>query len=338
MPFWWIGRPEKIVRIETDDPIEEVWHALSVLKYEKLIKRASPSIDQEQMDFITGAFSQAVEYRNAAEKSSDHTRPLLIYYSFMNLVKAVLAALGYTDIRPYHGLKRPSFDDSESIINSKVSIDEGVFKSLAKFLQTKIKRDFEAEIHKILRRIVEMKRIYEFYYERKSDVVLVRCRIVDNGQFHISLPKDQLKEVEDFENNWEQIFPALKEMFQISSTEGDSFKLTLKEQYLPPRSERDQFIRSTGSRIFERDNLVAQFQPHLLIHSREYNWPQVCFYYVITYFLSMVVRYRPDMWYRNVVDKKSGEIFVISKFCKIAERVFPNLMCNILFDNRYVFG
>ena len=39
-----------------------------------------------------------------------------------------------------------------------------------------------------------------------------------------------------------------------------------------------------------------------------------------------------------VIDKEKGEIYVISRFCKMAERVFPNLISNSLFRENLVFN
>ena len=336
MPFYWIGRPQKVTYFDTENPEDEIWDQLSVLKYKKFIRRETPSFDERKIAFITGSFTQAFEYREAAKNSTDHTKPLLLYYCFMNLTKAVLAALEYDDISPYHGLKRPSVKP-ENLRESTVLVDDGVFMSMAKYLNIEIPRDFVVKIDRVLSRIPELKTVYEYSYKTKSEVIIPKVRVAVNGQFIINIPRWQLHAPNDFKSNWKTLFPGLREMFDLSGSDDRDFILKMKSDLLPDKNDKDNFIRTTGSRLFDYNASVSGFVPGLIMDSEDYNWPKVCFYYVILYFLSMIVRYEPDTWYQSVVDDEKGEIWIMSKFCKIAKRVFPNLLYNMLFGSDTVF-
>jgi len=61
-------------------------------------------------------------------------------------------------------------------------------------------------------------------------------------------------------------------------------------------------------------------------------WTQEIYLYAILFILCSLVRYYPDYWYKNIVNNKRNR-WVIHKINTIAERVYPNLMLNIIFGN-----
>ncbi len=344
MTFKWIGAPEKAYYVPTEDPVYEIWHELSfILKYNKFLKKHNSSFTDDRLNFIIGSFTQALEYKEAANRSTDHTRPLLLYYCFMNLVKAVLYTIEDEAVNPYHGLKKPIID-RDNLLNSEVSVDEGVFYSLAKSTNTILERDSKIRISEVLSRIVEMKKTYEMYYELQSNVIWLDPKISSEGAFSFTINKQQVKTIDDFAAKWENYLPILKDKFSLIDDTDLGFRFSFKDKYFEEvkkksvsRPDIDEFIKSTGSELFMRDKSSGLFRAHMIIYSREYAWPQVMFYYAMLYFLSMIVRYDPDIWYENVIDKEKGEIWVISKFCKLAERVMPNLLLDLLYGMNFVY-
>ena len=81
-------------------------------------------------------WEQAHEFYRASEGLSPRSKPLLLYYCFMNAAKALLSAKGLS-FDPYHGLKshdQPGKSKKINIANVGVEIKpKGVLPSLAKY-------------------------------------------------------------------------------------------------------------------------------------------------------------------------------------------------------------
>ena len=69
----------------------------------------------------------------------------------------------------------------------------------------------------------------------------------------------------------------------------------------------------------------------------EYSWPQEAYLYALSFILSSLVRYHPDYWHREVIGKRKNR-WVIRRLNSIMERIYPNMMVNIMFNARIKFG
>src|SRR5512139_421628 len=93
-----IGSLQPGRRLESEDPLEEVWSRVSRVGIGEWLEFASRSstppisVPWDQWGpYAATRVRQAAEFRIASRRASLLTRPLLLYYCFLNLVRGFLA-------------------------------------------------------------------------------------------------------------------------------------------------------------------------------------------------------------------------------------------------------
>ena len=129
----WIGALESFKTINTENPIEEIWHLIDFFTSEETISTCDPPVDRDLIPYICESITQAQEFRLSASSCGEHTKPLLTYYSMHNLTKAVLALETNSRSAGYHGLKHVEVPSDDSFIGVSAKVNGGVFSDLLLF-------------------------------------------------------------------------------------------------------------------------------------------------------------------------------------------------------------
>src|SRR5437660_1467825 len=106
----WIGSFQSGFRYESENPVEEVWSRVARLGATTALRAGlCDSVDASRTDQIARyaalRIRQAVEFRQATRGSTVLTAPLTLYYSFLNLVRALLSLSTAEEPSRTHGLR-----------------------------------------------------------------------------------------------------------------------------------------------------------------------------------------------------------------------------------------
>jgi hypothetical protein len=324
----WIGPLEAYERIITENPIEEIWHLIDFFTAEETISKCNPPVDKELIPFICESIAQAEEFRRSAATSGEHTRPLLTYYSMHNLTKAVLAL--ETNKKPigYHGLMKVELPKNEDFLGTSVQINDGVFSELLSINKIEPIRNLKITADDLMRRCGYLMREYRFAYEREPSVIVPQLDAeIRLNELELTLRKTN--EIND--QKLTTIFPRLMNYFELIKTEADVLSFRLKDS----NPKRDL----AGIQTVIKDTLslsVFSHPPYFLVPCTDprINWPQEAYLYALSFILGSLVRYYPDYWYKNVIANKRNR-WIVRKTDSIVERVYPNLMVNIMFGYKF---
>ena len=58
---------------------------------------------------------------------------------------------------------------------------------------------------------------------------------------------------------------------------------------------------------------------------------------MIPFSLSMLSRYRIDLWGEGSLELEKADFYIIKEFLRISTRKFPNIVLNLLMENDYIF-
>lgn len=94
----------------------------------------------------------------------------------------------------------------------------------------------------------------------------------------------------------------------------------------PTGFENHLFIQDyKGNHFFLLKDTPSLFAPEMLSH------------YMLMYILGMLCRYETELWGEIIFSFTSGEMFIINEFLNISQRKFPNMILNLLFNERFIF-
>lgn len=104
---------------------EALWSKVALVGTYESLQRANPDKRGDAWDrrcrYATVRMAQALEFRSAAQSATLLTKPLLMYYSFLNLLRGVMAVDDDLALTKGHGLKYhsgPSLFDNAAVVNT----------------------------------------------------------------------------------------------------------------------------------------------------------------------------------------------------------------------------
>jgi hypothetical protein len=123
----WIGSFQTGRRYESENPMEEVWSRIAKLGATTALRDGlCNSVEASHTDKIARyaalRIRQAVEFRQATRGSTVLTAPLTLYYSFLNLVRALLSLSTAKEPSRTHGLR---FSSASSLFDTTAVVQAG---------------------------------------------------------------------------------------------------------------------------------------------------------------------------------------------------------------------
>jgi hypothetical protein len=323
----WIGHLESYETIITENPIDEIWHLIDFFTSEETIAECNPPVDSDLLPFISESIVQAQEFRQSASTSGEHTKPLLTYYSIHNLTKALLALETNQKPSGYHGLMRVKLPADGNFLGVSAQLNDGVFCDLLQFNKIATIKNFKITVNDLISRCGYLIREYRLAYGKQSDVIIPKVS-ADMGLNELELT---FKKIDNIENNWMILFPKLAEHFELvdSSSEYANFK---SRPTIPKGKLED--IQKVINDVLIRSIFMDSCLFLLPITNHNLQWPQEAYLYALSFILGSLVRYYPDYWHKHIVGHKRNR-WVIRKINSIVERVYPNLMLNIMYNNKF---
>lgn len=346
-----------IHRIACENPLEKLWSMFVYFESEPHVKSfleqcyqshhgedASRFAFQNTHRFIYN-IKQGREYYLAAANSNILVKPLLLYYGMVSLLKAVILTSepGYpahTKVLQ-HGitsrkLKKSDYTFSEDEIKVQ---KEGLFPMVAGHLDCSQLIGEKFKVKHLLSIIPELRESYEKTYSQASLIPLHISRHIDfsSPTTTFYLPESILDHYHlsyegfiHFLNRYNQK-DARFDHHSIQAPKGiiriiwdHPQKIHVSES--PTGFENNLFIQDyKGNHFFIHDHHPTLFIPELMAH------------YMLMYILGMLCRYETELWGEIIFSFTSGEMFIINEFLNISQRKFPNMILNLLFDERFIF-
>jgi hypothetical protein len=317
--FWHIGSFQIPNRFESENPLEEVWSWIARYGTKDYIINnlhpENPKIDWEaHVNYGVVRVKQAVEFRNSASTTTLLTKPLTLYYSFLNLTRAFLA-LG-PEIMPTssHGLK---FEAGGSLLRSKAKLVKGTFTDYLSSIGIKWQKNTVVSLEDALARIIEIHQDFVSLRISESYVFPVKLQVATGGPIYI----DPLKPHDTFPENWEAEFPSLQEKCTLSE---DKEGFTIENKAI---CENHESLSTYIHKILLHDLIYSPMNsPWYLVREVDSHpsLSRASYYFIAVFILGSIVRYEPELMLEvSQLDSEIG--WFIDRFLNKAERFFPQL-------------
>lgn len=326
----YMGSFQRGKRFRSSDPLRAAWREIEKLgtvdRLSFIANQRSHSTDLARSASLK--VRQAVELWKASRGSSILTRPLLLYYSILNLTRGMMLPRLGTFGEPSHGL---SFTSAPNLLDCKATVTKsGTFRRFAESLGVTGDRidGRSYTLRDLFAVLPEMHADFPLLRSGDSSVVVVAVRAIMNGPMRLFFHVSDLDE-EGFAQQWETLFPWMKDDCTLDS----AHTLRLKEN---PKDE----------------NEIAEFCRNRLIHDLRLRenayWfdhrtgngiallPRLLAYIAAMHILSNVSRYEPE--FLEAPTSGLNDLgFVLESFLDNCERFFPQLTVDVLYGQPVFF-
>lgn len=313
----------------SENPLEEVWDHITRHGTSYIEKHSVPDnkdINWEQyIKYAQIRIKQAVEFRKASRETSLISSPLVLYYSFLNLLRAFMA-LG-PEILPskHHGL---NFKISDNLLESSAALMKGTFTEYLDSSNVIWNKSDSISLLDVLKNIIELDYDYRYITRKNTHIASVNIQAKFKGPVTFEFYNF---DNDDFEKSWKKQFPLLAENFEF--TEGwslihkdlelgkktDELNAIIREYFLPP--------------------LIMQDHPtwHANVETHSVKLTRLGYYFVGMFILSSAVRYEPEL-ITELATKDSETSWLITRFMSHAERYFPQLILMEHYKREFYFS
>ncbi len=264
---------------------------------------------------------QAIELHEAAANTSTLTRPLLLYYCALNLVRGALIARHGEAGAATHGMR---YKAGQDLLACTAEISKaGTFPKLVESMwggHAESAKQQTISLKDALSQIPELRHEFHLVGITKCGVAEVHIEAFINAPTELKyfIPGVDAK---DFEMNWQSLLPWMADKCQHS---GD-MKLALITPLHNPEALQ-QFCNTHLWRDLQPRQSPVWFDQ--VAHPSAVLLPRVASYLAGLFILSNVSRYEPEILMPAV--EPTNLAFVIESFLDCAERSIPLLVIELL--------
>lgn len=309
--------------LRSSNPLEAVWRQIervgTIDNLSRTAKSKGHGASVERPASLK--LRQAIELRDAAREASSLTKPLLLYYSMLNLTRGVMLAHVGSIGAPSHGL---GYQAGPTLLECRAKVSpRGTFRTFAEGLGVP-STDLDGKTYSLrdlFAILPELRDDFQLLNSGNSSIVLVTVKSLIGGPTTLHFHVPDLTET-DFATSWQQLFPWFVDVCDLAG----SFTLRLKV-------------------LLQGEPLIAEFCRLYLTHDLrlqeqafwyDYRFgnsvtllPRICAYIAAMFVLSNISRYEPEF-----LDDATLQLtdlgYFIRAFLENAERAFPQLMLEVL--------
>lgn len=322
-PIPWVGSFQEGTILRSSNPLEAVWRQIQRVGTVDNMSRIAQSRGHSPALGRAASLKvrQALELRQASREASSLTKPLLLYYSMLNLTRGVMLAHQGTFGAPSHGL---SYQAGPSLLDCAAKVaSKGTFRAFAEGIGVP-KPDLDGKTYSLrdlFAVIPEMQSDFPLLKRAHASTVTVKVESFIGGPTSLRFYVPDVSE-EDFRQNWAQMFPWMSDVCQLA----DAFTLRLNVQ-------------------LQHVSLVAEFCRRYLIHDLRLRdtpfWydhrvgggvtllQRLPAYIAAMFILSNVSRYEPE-FLDDATSQLTDLAYFLSTFLDNAERFLPQLVLELL--------
>ena len=331
--MYYIGKLEEFERILADRPLDEIWNDLLKLADFHYLRPRWKDHSEEDYTVVSTYIRQANEYYKASNNVSLLTKPVLTYYSFLNLLKAILYLK--TDVHPskYHGLG--NFVTSDSLLDITIMSNDGIFSDLSKLIGCNINAKSKFSLEDFIFNTIELIPAYTEYFQKGTNIISPEVIIYTPGDIRIIFHTPML-----LGKTREQFIEYLSNTTRIL----EDFEETLIKEHLELKlnySMSYKSIKDVGIPLMKKHFIFSSFPDmsyYMNLNPFDKRINPALAYIGISFILCSIARYAPNHIDRFVSNKSTSVKWFFRHLSEITERVFPNLMLDILNDKNHKYA
>ena len=309
--------------VYSETPNDDLWN--NILRYSDLyILKKTLTLDDDESIFVSMSIKQAYEYYLSGVTASLQTKPLYIYYCFLNLAKALICIKNKETIFKYHGLCETKFitkyENSSDILKYETKVNDGIFRRLAEIFGNDIQKNQILTFQNFIDNALEINIDVGVYFGISCNIAPVQ--IINHSPASMALYihnewKDDVdnhsKLAEDFTLSTDECNPEKR--FVYYKTWGE-----VNQDYTTMRNIIKKHVEFS---VLNHDFAYLNVNP---IEKRMHN---AISYWGIAYLLSNIARYEPIAISKMIFGNDS--IYsLLYEICNKSLRIFPNLVYNMI--------
>lgn len=325
MATFYFGSFQIGTSIPSEDPLEGVWSYVERASTKDFLKARCGSVSS-LIDYAAVRLRQAVELRRASHSTTLLTRPLPLYYSSLNLVRAALAVVTKASPTPAHGLRHVNSPD---LLENGATVSHGTFRD---YLAACDCSDLPAKPLRFADCLAAIPELGEHFIPSVESSRIVPIYVSYRGQLNLRFDTRFIDEAE-IETKWSLLFPKLAAYCKFAP---DSPHLIVDKAVDTSSYEAiGRFCRDClENRLsYGADPLwYAIRQP-----PGETLLPRAAYYIAGLFILSSIVRYQPEILAASDVSG-SESAWQVGRFLYSAERFLPQLLYSWMTETETYFG
>ena len=300
---------------ESEQPLEEVWSFVQRIGNQESLNRLTPDNTNDNwsqhINYASTRLMQALEFRNASDTSSLLTSPMLLYYSFLNLMRAYLAIVPEKISSKSHG---STWKPGKSILETSADLNKkGTFVEFLNHYGVEISGSTTITLSECLSRILELNS--DSILALQSEVLTINVYAYSDGRVNLNFA---VQDENLFRSEWKNWFPELSGICKLAS-QGAILELKLSQSY----NKVSDFLYQN---LWDNLRLIDVARWYTLPKNDKFgSWPRHSFYYIAMFILGSSVRYEPDLLLKTI-SPSSETGWLLNRFVAKAERFFPQLL------------
>jgi hypothetical protein len=330
----YVGSFQKGPRLFTESPLEAVWSQVARLGITAYIQEAVASSSpppvrpwEEWGPYAVARIRQAVEFRRASRGTTLLTRPLPLYYAFLNLLRGALALDKQVCAGKAHGL---TYTANPDLLRSAAHASSGTLSDYLTAISVSFSPVTSVSLLDCLSYIPEVSSEYIGLKSGWTNATAVRVEAAMSGKvlLHVHYQHDEA----GFRKNWDAWLPQLASLCSLEPT-GTTLRVAPSVDTSTLEAISD-FLRS---HLWV--NLIWSDIPIWYVPLQQGSiplLPRLAYYYVALFILSSAVRYEPESLIA-LTDPDSQLGWVLQHFLDAAERFFPQLVLHWLYAEPLFF-
>lgn len=306
----------------SSDPLEAVWRSVERAGTVDNLTRIATSKGYSPSAARPASLKirQALELRRAAQSASILTRPLLLYYSMLNMTRGFMCAYTGSAGKPRHGL---SYSGGASLLECRARADlEGTFGTFARSIGAK-DADIKAlsiSLRDLFSLIPELYNDFPLLGAGQSSVVPVRINAYRDAPMTLRFYVPD-KSPDEFEAQWKSMFHWFAEYGEITA----AYTISLHARPGPDMVEK--FCKTYLFHDLRRREDALWYDHRADTSVTTLN--RTLAYVASMFILSNVSRYEPEFLEAPTAGLNDLGYF-LGAFLENAERFFPQLMLEII--------
>jgi hypothetical protein len=326
----YVGSLHRVHRVRTDEPLQALWQQWLKLSDDQYLKERWTGSTPDQRLAVTTNIRQAHEYRAASKVTSLLTRPALVYYSALNLVKAAIYLK--TDAPPpeHHGFMRA--EPADDILDIAAKVNNGAFRSLSDLLGMKTTIGDRLTLRHFIGSIIELRSEVSDYFKIHPTITPVYPDVFMDGTIRLLLKPSDLEAA-----SAEDAIEILKKQTTLFE---DFHAVRFQDVMLENNKVAAEELQSKGAALIEKHLALSVFEDpryYANIAPEEQRIPAAAAYLGALFLMSCVVRYWPAHVQRFITTPETRVAWFVETLCSTAERVLPNLLLDVISGYRTRF-
>jgi len=328
----YVGSFKRGIYLRSENPPEEVWTWIARIGITDWLKRSAKTKGawDDWGPYTVARVRQAVEFRTAARDVSILTRPLPLYYSLLNLLRGFIAMNEAREAKKRHGLSFVG-EDELKFFDMGAEFTNGTFTDYLDVLNNSYGQKTVITLGEAFSRIVEIgDKISPSVGPNEVFQVSLEAYHSGKVRLHFKCPPG---EEALFATSWQQWFPKLKDLCSLEPANTILAVDTSKVDTSTHEAITDFCYRALEVNLNSCDEL-SWFA--IRQTTAAFDLPRPALYFIGAFILSAAVRYKPERLL-DISDPDSETGWIVARFLTAAERYFPHLLLNWVFEHPLYF-